>query len=51
MTLTSFLYRMARISADGRAIERSIETGSPAPLLRRLSNKLIGRFLGRLFIR
>jgi len=43
MSITSFLYRLARLSADARAVERSVETGSPKPLVRRAANKLWGR--------
>lgn len=52
MSLTSHLYRAARMSADLRAARRSVETGSPKPLLRRLANKLIGRgVVSRMFLR
>ena len=47
MTLTRLLYKAARLSASGRAIRRSIETGSPAPLLRLARNKAKGRALAR----
>ncbi len=43
MSLTSLLYRLARLSADARSVERSIRSGSPAPLIRRAANKLWGR--------
>jgi len=43
LSITSFLYRLARLSADARAVERSVETGSPKPLVRRAANKLWGR--------
>jgi hypothetical protein len=43
MSITSFQYRLARLSADARAVERSVETGSPKPLIRRAANKLWGR--------
>jgi len=43
MSITSLLYRLARLSADARAVERSVETGSPAPIIRRAANKLWGR--------
>ena len=43
MSITSFLYRLARRSADFRAVGRSVETGSPQPLIRRAANKLWGR--------
>ena len=44
MNLTSLLFRLARLSADARAVRRSVETGSPTPILRRLYNKAWGRF-------
>ena len=43
MSLTNLLFRLARLSADARAVRRSVETGSPAPLMRRLFNKAVGR--------
>jgi hypothetical protein len=43
MSVTSLLYRLARLSADIRAVDRSIETGSPTPIIRRATNKLWGR--------
>ncbi len=43
MSITSFLYRLARLSADMRAVERSVESGSPTPIIRRAANKLWGR--------
>jgi hypothetical protein len=45
LSVTSFLYRLARLSADARAVERSIETGTPTPIIRRAANKLWGRKL------
>lgn len=47
MNLTRLLYRAARLSADGRAVRRSIATGSPRPIVRRAKNRLVGRALGR----
>ena len=41
MSLTSALYRLARLSADVRA------TRSPTTLARRVKNKAVGRLLGR----
>ena len=43
MSVTSCLYRLARLSADARSVERSVETGSPEPIIRRAANKLWGR--------
>lgn len=52
MSITSALYRAARLSADARAVKRSVQTGSPKPIARRLANKLIGRtIVSRLFLR
>ena len=45
MSLTSFLYRLARASATGRAVKRSVRTGSLKPLARRGKNKAVGRLL------
>jgi hypothetical protein len=47
MTLTSRLYRLARLGRDVKAVERCIETGSPKPLLKRIVNKAIGRVIVR----
>lgn len=41
--LTSFLYRAARASADADSVVRAAKTGSPTPIIRRLTNKFIGR--------
>jgi hypothetical protein len=43
MSITSFLYRLARLSADARSVERSVSTGSLTPIIRRAANKLWGR--------
>ena len=43
MSLTSFLYRLARLSADTKAIG----SGDPKRVGRRAKNKLLGRGLGR----
>lgn len=52
MSLTSMLYRAARLSADARAVKRSLETGSPRPLVKRAANKWIGRnVVRRIFLR
>jgi hypothetical protein len=52
MNITSLLFKLARLSADGRAIRRAAETGSPAPIVNRLLNKAIGRgIVSKLFRR
>jgi hypothetical protein len=43
MKLTSFLYRMARLSRDAEVIA----SGDPKKVARRAKNKLIGRTLVR----
>lgn len=45
MNVTSALFRLARFSADLRALSRAFSTGSPAPIVRRLANKAVGRQL------
>lgn len=42
MSLSSMLYRLARISRDANAVEKLAE-GNPEPLLHRVVNKAIGR--------
>lgn len=41
------LYRAGRITRDVRAVERSIETGSPAPIARRVVRKALYRGFGK----
>jgi hypothetical protein len=43
MSLTSWLYRLARLSADAKAVG----SGDPKKITRRAKNKLLGRALGR----
>jgi len=43
MGLVNFLYRLARFSADMKAIS----SGDPKRISRRAKNKLLGRTLGR----
>ncbi|MGH7056811.1 MAG: hypothetical protein ACREFZ_02870 [Acetobacteraceae bacterium] len=40
-------YRLSRASRDANAVSRSVATGSPWPIIRRLLNKWIGRNVGR----
>ncbi|MGH7611751.1 MAG: hypothetical protein ACREN4_07005 [Candidatus Dormibacteria bacterium] len=46
-SLTSDLYRAARLSASGRAVRRSYVTGSAYPIARRAANIAIGRSAAR----
>ena len=41
--ISKLLYAGGRKSRDLRAIEKSIQTGSPMPLIKRVVNKWIGR--------
>lgn len=50
MSITSILFRMARASADARAITQSVKTGSTTPIFRRLTNKFVGRNILSKFI-
>jgi len=52
MTLTSLLFKLARLSADARAGKQAVKTGSITPIVRRLTNKIIGRnIVSKLFWR
>jgi hypothetical protein len=45
--LSAGLYKAARMTRDARAVERSIETGSPAPIARRVVRIAAGRTFGK----
>lgn len=52
MSITSTLFKLARLSADMRAGSQAAKTGSIRPIVRRLTNKLIGRaIVSKLFWR
>ncbi|HVD04295.1 MAG TPA: hypothetical protein VNF75_09230 [Candidatus Dormibacteraeota bacterium] len=46
-SLTSVLYRAARLSASARAVRRSVETGDPKYVARRARNIAVGRMMAR----
>lgn len=41
--LTGELFKAARLSADVKALMKSIATGSPKPIAKRAFNKVLGR--------
>ncbi len=45
--LSRVLYGAARLTRDARAVSRAVDTGSPAPLVRRAGRKLLGRLIAR----
>ncbi len=46
------LYTLARYNRDAKAVVKAVRTGSPKPILKRIANKLIGRFLvSKLWVR
>lgn len=45
--LTSELFRVARLAASGRAVRKSVATGSFKPVARRGKNIIIGRSMAR----
>jgi len=44
--LRSILYTAARLLGDAQAVDKSIRTGSPAPLVNRVGRKMLGRAFG-----
>lgn len=51
MTVSSMLYKAARLSRDANAVTRAFETTSPRPIVRRAANRMIGRAAGRVLRR
>ena len=47
-SMTSLLFKAARLAASGRAVRRSVETGSAKSIERRAGNIVKGRALARL---
>jgi hypothetical protein len=45
--ITNLLYRLARTGADARAIRRSVQTGSVAPIVKRVVRKRAHRAFGK----
>lgn len=50
-SVSKAIYRAGRISRDARAVQRSVQTGSPAPLARRYARKVAWRGFSRLMRR
>jgi hypothetical protein len=51
VTVSSMLYRAARLSRDANAVNRALKTRSPRPIVRRAANRMIGRAAGRVLRR
>ena len=45
--ISDIAYPIAKAARTGKAIQRSIRTGSPKPLVKRLARIVLGRGLGR----
>lgn len=45
--IRSWLYSAAKALGDVQAVERSAETGSAKPLLKRAERRILGRIAGR----
>lgn len=48
-SITSALYKLARMSADARAVKQSVKQGSLSPIEKRLLRKALGRKMGKLY--
>ena len=45
--ISDIAYPIGKAARTGKAIQRSIRTGSPAPIVKRLARIALGRGLGR----
>ena len=48
MRLSSWLYRAATATRDVEAVQRSLDSGDPGYVERRIRNRIVGRALGRI---
>lgn len=46
--MRTLLYRALKYSNDVRAVRRSLEQGTPAPVVRRAGRRVYGKLAGRL---
>jgi len=48
MGLQRSIYQALKLANDARAVRRALETGSPAPVTRRVGRRVYGKATGRL---
>lgn len=45
--ISKVLYWLARLSRDAQAVSRSVQTGDPTPILKRMGRKVVGKAVGQ----